>query len=151
MKHSPVACKIPSEKSLSTPKITALNVQTQEKILPKKNVDKTKTPKVDKGTKDKPAPKVNDGSHFRCIMNAEAEHLNQSCDIWENILTSGEVPEEEQGSVRTVIGQAQLLQRERFKQYSGLIQQYETNSGEKEITQMDLQGFWELVYIQVCL
>jgi len=59
------------------------------------------------------------------------------------------VPEEETGSVRTVIGQAHLLQRERFTQFAGLVDQFENKSAEKEITPTDLEGFWEMIYLQV--
>lgn len=129
--------KILSTQSL-TPQMASLIVKEN---TPKKVKGKPKTP-----AKQKP---INDGSPFRSTMAAESDRLNHLCDIWETVLSTEDVPDEEQGSIRTVIGQAQLLQRERFNQFSGLIHQYETNTGEKEITSTDLQGFWELVYIQV--
>lgn len=38
---------------------------------------------------------------------------------------------------------------ERFKQFSGLIDNNEFNLGDQPTTEEDLQGFWDLVYIQV--
>ena len=66
-----------------------------------------------------------------------------------SIINGSQVPEEETGAVRTVIGQAQLLQRERFGQFGQLIDQFRHKSGEKEITPTDLEGFWEMIYLQV--
>lgn len=87
--------------------------------------------------------------HFRAMMASESSRLTDLCNKWEEMLSNNEVPEEETGSVRTVIGQAQLLQRERFTQHAGLINQFETKTGEKDITPTDLEGFWEMIYLQV--
>ena len=54
-----------------------------------------------------------------------------------------------QGQIRTTIGQAKLLMNQRFKQFSGLVDDCEFNQGEKETTCTDLKGFWEMVYFQV--
>lgn len=89
--------------------------------------------------------------HFRAMMASEGSRLTDLCSNWEELLSKDEVPEEETGSVRTVIGQAQLLQRERFTQFAGLVNQFETKTGEKEITPTDLEGFWEMIYLQVSL
>ena len=75
--------------------------------------------------------------------------MNDLCAYWEELLEANEVPEEETGSVSTVIGQSRLLQRERFNQFAGLIHQFETKTGEKEIKRIDLEGFWEMIYLQV--
>lgn len=53
------------------------------------------------------------------------------------------------GNIRTVIGQAELLMAQRFKQFSGLVDNCEFNSGEKEVNCTDLHGFWEMIYFQV--
>lgn len=55
------------------------------------------------------------------------------------------------GNIRTVIGQAELLMKQRFKQFTGLVDNCEFNSGEKEVTCTDLQGFWDMIYFQVLL
>ena len=38
---------------------------------------------------------------------------------------------------------------QRFKQFSGLVDNCEFNTGEKETNPTDLQGFWEMIYFQV--
>ena len=88
--------------------------------------------------------------HFREILKQEDERLKNLCQEWDQILDEEQVPGTEIGAVFTVVGQAQLLQRERFCQFAELINQFETKSGEKEITATDLEGFWEMIYIQVC-
>ncbi|KAK8750199.1 hypothetical protein OTU49_015300, partial [Cherax quadricarinatus] len=46
-------------------------------------------------------------------------------------------------------GQAELLMKERFSQFAGLIDDCEFKRGEKEVTCLDLQGFWDIIYFQV--
>ena len=46
-------------------------------------------------------------------------------------------------------GQAELLNRQRFTQFKGLIEDCELKRGEKEVTCQDLQGFWDIIYFQV--
>lgn len=52
--------------------------------------------------------------------------------------------------IRTAIGQARLLMKERFKQFTGLVDDCDLGRGEKITTCTDLQGFWDMVYFQVC-
>lgn len=54
------------------------------------------------------------------------------------------------GQIRTTIGQAELLIAQRFKQFSGLVDDCEFKTSEKEVTCTDLQGFWDMIYYQVC-
>ena len=51
--------------------------------------------------------------------------------------------------MRTVVGQARLLMKERFGQFRGLVDDCEFSRGEKITTCTDLQGFWEMIYFQV--
>ena len=53
------------------------------------------------------------------------------------------------GQIRTTVGQAQLLLAQRFKQFTGLVDDCEFQRGEKETTCTDLQGFWDMIYYQV--
>ena len=54
-----------------------------------------------------------------------------------------------EGQIRTVVGQARLLNSQRFKQFLGLVDDCEYKRGEKETTCTDLQGLWEMIYYQV--
>lgn len=51
--------------------------------------------------------------------------------------------------MRTAVGQARLLMKERFNQFGGLVDDCEFSRGEKITTCTDLQGFWDMVYFQV--
>ncbi len=51
--------------------------------------------------------------------------------------------------MRTAVGQARLLIKERFGQFSGLVDDCDLGRGEKITTCTDLQGFWDMVYFQV--
>ena len=53
------------------------------------------------------------------------------------------------GQVRATIGKAQLLMTQRFKQFSGLVDNCEFGTGLKPTTCDDLQGFWDMIYFQV--
>lgn len=51
--------------------------------------------------------------------------------------------------IRTTIGLARLLLNQKLKQFKGLIHDSEFNTGEKTITCLDLEGFWDMVYFEV--
>ena len=53
------------------------------------------------------------------------------------------------GEIRSTIGKAQLLIDQRFKQFSGLVDNCEFGSGEKETNPSDLTGFWDMIFFQV--
>lgn len=86
---------------------------------------------------------------FRELVQDENGKLVKLCESWEALLAEGAIPEEEVGSVQTVIGQVLLMKRGRFAQFSKLVDQFETKTGEKDITPTDLEGFWEMIYPQV--
>ena len=66
-----------------------------------------------------------------------------------SLISYNDIDISDQGDVRTAIGKAQLLIAQRFKQFSGLIDNCEFNTGEKETTCQDLDGFWDMVFFQV--
>ncbi|CAN7984842.1 unnamed protein product [Ixodes hexagonus] len=89
-------------------------------------------------------------SYFRGLLEGETKRLLGLCERWDGVLEStAEINDEAQGSIRTTTGQARLLMNQRFAQFSGLVDNCEKRTGEKEITCEDLQGFWEMVYFQV--
>lgn len=51
--------------------------------------------------------------------------------------------------MRTAVGQARLLMKERFSQFEGLVDDCALGRGERVTTCSDLQGFWDMVYFQV--
>ncbi|XP_033738088.1 disks large-associated protein 5-like isoform X2 [Pecten maximus] len=95
-------------------------------------------------------PEEHNVQYFRQLMSTESSVFNGYCSKWEEIMKSTQdLNEEVEGQIRTCIGQAQLLMSQRFKQFTGLVDNCEFGSGEKETTLSDLQGFWDMIYYQV--
>ncbi|XP_077503440.1 uncharacterized protein LOC144113921 [Amblyomma americanum] len=88
-------------------------------------------------------------SNFRDLVEEERRRLASMCQYWESVSLEPNISEEAQGYIRTAIGQANLLMKERFAQFAGLIHICENNLGEKKTTCEDLQGFWDMIYFQV--
>ncbi|XP_046888156.1 disks large-associated protein 5 isoform X2 [Hypomesus transpacificus] len=88
-------------------------------------------------------------AYFRSAMVSETDRLFGQCQQWEQRVDDNSIPEEMRDGMRTVIGQARLLMKERFGQFRGLVDDCELSRGEKITTCTDLQGFWDMVYYQV--
>ncbi|XP_033123610.1 disks large-associated protein 5-like [Anneissia japonica] len=89
-------------------------------------------------------------AYFRSLLKRHTDRLQEVCDKWETELQIDSLlGEEVMGDIRTSIGKAQLLIAQRFKQFNGLIDNCEFDTGLKETSCTDLQGFWEMVYIQI--
>ncbi|XP_005103991.1 uncharacterized protein LOC101848133 isoform X2 [Aplysia californica] len=100
---------------------------------------------VDEG--DAQAAKV---KPFRDLLTSETARLNSLCQEWTEVgANTAGVGDDVLGQLRSVVGKAQLLIDQRFKQFSGLVDNCQFNLGEKETTPTDLQGFWEMIYFQV--
>ncbi|XP_020503797.2 disks large-associated protein 5 isoform X1 [Labrus bergylta] len=90
-----------------------------------------------------------DVPYFRSEISNETNGLTTMSEHWEPKVEDESIPEEMRDTIRTVVGQARLLMKERFKQFSGLVDDCELGRGEKITTCSDLQGFWDMVYYQV--
>jgi len=91
------------------------------------------------------------GTFFRNILKMTRTQLTGECEIWNKILEENcdLLDEPTKGDIRTVIGQAHLVMKERGKQFEGLIDNHEFGTSEKTINSSDLQGFWDMIYFQV--
>jgi len=88
--------------------------------------------------------------YFRNLLVVETKRITEVCNNWERKLESlGDISDDIQGEIRSVIGQGRLVMAERFGQFSGLVDNCEFKRGEKETTCTDLMGFWEMIYFQV--
>ncbi|KAL2078189.1 hypothetical protein ACEWY4_025874 [Coilia grayii] len=87
--------------------------------------------------------------YFRSVLVTETERLSELSEQWEPYFDDSSIPEEMRDRMRTAVGQARLLIKERFGQFSGLVDNCELKRGEKVTTCSDLQGFWDMVYFQV--
>ncbi|XP_068161848.1 disks large-associated protein 5 [Antennarius striatus] len=107
------------------------------------------TPTVDPLTPASPLVLNHDVPYFRSEIANETDRLTNLCIQWEAKVEDESIPEEMRDRMRTAVGQARLLMKERFKQFSGLVDDCELGRGEKITTCTDLQGFWDMVYYQV--
>lgn len=95
-----------------------------------------------------------DVKYYRTLVQFNTTNLNNLGNEWNSLCSSGAVPEEIQGDIRSACGLAKLLIDERFSQFSELInqcEQSELNPGELGLLVKctDLQGFWDMVDVQV--
>ncbi|XP_052341063.1 uncharacterized protein LOC118372947 [Oncorhynchus keta] len=92
-----------------------------------------------------PSPKEpeHDVPYFRSVRQvvSETERLTEFCQQWEPRMDDASVPEEMCDRMRTAVGQARLLMKERFGQFSGLVDDCELGRGEK-ITTCTASGTW---------
>ncbi|KAM6951063.1 disks large-associated protein 5 [Aplochiton taeniatus] len=96
-----------------------------------------------------PLEPQHDIPYFRSEMVCETSKLTGLCHLWEPRVEDETIPEEMRDCMRTAVGQARLLMKERFGQFGGLVDDCELGRGEKITTCSDLQGFWDMVYYQV--
>ncbi|GLD57586.1 disks large-associated protein 5 [Lates japonicus] len=107
------------------------------------------SPTVIPPASDSPLESKHDVPYFRSEIANETDRLSTLCVQWESKVEDESIPEEMRDRMRTAVGQARLLMKERFNQFSGLVDDCELGRGEKITTCTDLQGFWDMVYYQV--
>ena len=83
---------------------------------------------------------------------SESLKLYRLCKEWTKIKRENpNLSDEVQSQIHTVIGKTQLLtdRNGRLTQFHGMVDAFVCGTGEKETTVQDLDGFWELVSIQI--
>ena len=88
-------------------------------------------------------------TYFNKIVEEEHVKFRRSCEIWKKILEDGSAPVDVHGDILCAIGQANLFQNKRLKQFKDLIDQYRDENAEKKTTESDLEGFWDMILYQV--
>ncbi len=132
----------------------------QVDVIPIKNVsDESRSPTKsslqlnlanETPVKEIDSDKMEIAGQLRLQIDQTKMRLDKLCGLWSELLEKDDtIPNEETGAVLTVVGQTQQLQRERFNQFSDLIVKFEYNSGPKKIIKSDLEGFWEMILLQV--
>ncbi|KAM3591706.1 uncharacterized protein V6R79_006064 [Siganus canaliculatus] len=149
---------IQSDDTIPTPSLppaAALDIELQEessKPCPPKSPQQSPpraSPDVAPQNPASPLESKHDVPYFRSEIANETDRLTELCVHWELKVEDESIPEEMRDRMRTAVGQARLLMKERFKQFSGLVDDCELGRGEKITTCTDLQGFWDMVYYQV--
>ncbi|KAL7632429.1 UNVERIFIED_CONTAM: hypothetical protein RMT77_017283 [Armadillidium vulgare] len=87
---------------------------------------------------------------FRNFITEQTCYLRMACErLKKDMEESTDIPEDLIGDINVIVGQSELLIKERFTQFASLIDDSEFKRSEKEITLEDLQGFWDIVMIQI--
>jgi len=73
------------------------------------------------------------------------------CQVWEAKLRhlASDIPEVIQGMIRSAVGQGRQILAERFPQFRDLVDRCASGASSPKILESDLQGFWEMIDIQV--
>ncbi|CAL8309639.1 unnamed protein product [Boreogadus saida] len=138
--------------SLNFPPVPAFNLEPQAEqssFLPLHSPPRTSPALAPRPDQISPQAPVHDVPYFRLQMVLETDKLTGLSALWEPRVQDETIPEEMRNSMRTVVGQARLLIKERFGQFRGLVDDCELGRGERITSCMDLEGFWEMVYYQV--
>lgn len=109
---------------------------------------------------------------FKNLLEKAVSNISKLCERWETKLESPrsnnifdvndekslkefgvivEINEEKEGEIFAVIGKAKIMlgEKGRFRQFQNLIRDCEFGYGEKKTECSDLQGFWEMINVQV--
>lgn len=93
---------------------------------------------------------VKDADYFLQVTQSEENRLQSLCSLCEIELLNESLSEEASGRLRAAVGKANLLINQKFRQFQDLCQQHKhPEEGGKRTKWEDLQGFWEMVKIQV--
>ncbi|XP_034175172.2 uncharacterized protein LOC117601920 [Osmia lignaria lignaria] len=87
--------------------------------------------------------------YFRFLLNRETDRLNELCEKWTDIKEVDTTTEDGQYEINQAIGQTNLLMNKKFQRFRKLVADCETGKGEMLVTCKDLQGFWDMMYIEV--
>nr|XP_031836078.1 uncharacterized protein LOC116428519 isoform X1 [Nomia melanderi] len=87
--------------------------------------------------------------YFQFLLNGEVDRLNELCNKWTLVKEESGITEDGQYQINQAIGQTQLLINKKFERFRGLVSDCETGKGEMLVTCKDLQGFWDMMYMEV--
>ncbi|XP_077257421.1 uncharacterized protein LOC143894720 isoform X2 [Temnothorax americanus] len=87
--------------------------------------------------------------YFKILLNKETDRLKELCKKWLDIGLETDVPEDATYEIQTAVGQTNLLINKKFERFRGLVHDCETGKGEMLVTCRDLQGFWDMTYMEV--
>ncbi|XP_011639377.1 disks large-associated protein 5 [Pogonomyrmex barbatus] len=87
--------------------------------------------------------------YFKLLLNKETDRLKELCKKWLDIKLEKDVPEDAMYEIQQAVGQTNLLINKKFERFRGLVQDCETGRGEMLVTCRDLQGFWDMTYMEV--
>lgn len=92
---------------------------------------------------------VRTAQYFKFLLNKETERLKELCKTWLDIKLEKDVPDDVMYEINQAVGQTNLLINKKFERFRGLVEDCEIGKGEKLVMCKDLQGFWDMTYVQV--
>ncbi|XP_011504827.1 PREDICTED: putative histone-lysine N-methyltransferase 1 [Ceratosolen solmsi marchali] len=87
--------------------------------------------------------------YYKYILNQEIDRLNERCDFWNVVKEDDTTPEEIRDVIQAAVGQTKLLINKKFERFRSLVLDCETGKGEMLVTCKDLQGFWDMMYMEI--
>lgn len=87
--------------------------------------------------------------YFKFLLNKETLRLQELCENWSKIRLEKDVPDDAAYEINQAVGQTNLLITKKFERFRGLVQDCETGRGEMLVTCKDLQGFWDMMYMEI--
>ncbi|KZC06552.1 PREDICTED: uncharacterized protein LOC107194769 [Dufourea novaeangliae] len=87
--------------------------------------------------------------YFKFLLNREIDRLNELCDKWRQVKEELGITEDGQYLINQAIGQTNLLISKKFERFRSLVSNCETGKGERLVTCNDLQGFWDIVHMEI--
>jgi len=95
-----------------------------------------------------------DGKYYLVRLEMELEKLKSMINEAESDQRLSQIPEDACGKIRNAVGKAQLLITKKFKQFEELCRDNIEDNPEKRQNEMetkssDLQGYWEMMFMQI--
>lgn len=87
--------------------------------------------------------------YFHFLLNREIDRLTELRKKWIKIRTEPETTKNGKYEINQAIGQINLLISKRFERFRTLVTDCEIGKGEMLVTCKDLQGFWDMMFIEV--
>ncbi|XP_012220205.1 disks large-associated protein 5 isoform X2 [Linepithema humile] len=87
--------------------------------------------------------------YFKFLLKKETLRLQELCQNWSKIRLENDVPDDAEYEINQAVGQTNLLITKKFERFRNLVQDCETGRGEMLVTCRDLQGFWDMMYMEV--
>lgn len=87
--------------------------------------------------------------YFHFLLNKETDRLTELCEKWMKIVIEAKITEIDRLEINRVIEQTYLLINKKFDRFRQLVTNCETGKGEMLVTCKDLQGFWDMMYMDI--
>lgn len=87
--------------------------------------------------------------YFKLILNKETNRLQELCKKWLDMGLEKDISEDATYEIQQAVGQTNLLINKKFERFRKLVEDCETGKGEMLVTCRDLQGFWDMTYMEV--